>query len=161
MEGTVPPPRTPEEDDLAKLCASLNAQGARYLVVGGLAMNHHGLLRATEDIDLLLETSRDNQKRVLQALEVLPDRAVQEVKANDLDEYQVVRVADEIVVDLMLSACGVTYEEAAGEIETKYIQGVPIPFASARLLLRTKQTYRDKDVLDRMFLERKLHQESR
>lgn len=161
MEGTVPPPRTPEEDDLAKLCASLNAQGARYLVVGGLAMNQQGFLRATEDIDLLLEKSRDNQERVLKALEVLPDKAVCEVNANDLDEYIVVRVADEIVVDLMLSACGVTYTEAVGEIETKSIQGVPIPFASARLLLRMKQTYRDKDIPDRLFLEKKLRTESR
>ena len=160
MEGTVPPPRTPEEDDLAKLCASLNAQGAQYLVVGGLAMNQQGFLRATEDIDLLLEESRENQARVLKALEVLPDKAVREVNVNDLDEYIVVRVADEIVVDLMLSACGITYTEAAGEIETKQIQGVPIPFASARLLLRTKQTYRDKDIADRIFLERKLREQS-
>jgi hypothetical protein len=156
MEGKVPPPRTPEEDDLAKLCASLNAQGALYLVVGGLAMNQQGFLRATEDIDLLLEKSRDNQERVLKALEVLPDKAVREVNANDLEEYVVVRVADEIVVDLMLSACGVTYAEATGEIETKFIQGVPIPFASANLLLRMKQTYRDKDIPDRAFLEQKL-----
>jgi hypothetical protein len=160
MEGTVPPPRTPEEDDLAKLCASLNAQGALYLVVGGLAMNQQGFLRATEDIDLLLEKSRENQEKVLKALEVLPDKAVREVNPNDLDEYIVVRVADEIVVDLMLSACGVTYTEAAGEIETKQIQGVSIPFASARLLLRTKQTYRDKDIPDRIFLERKLREKS-
>lgn len=160
MEGTVPPPRTPEEDDLAKLCASLNAQGARYLVVGGLAMNQQGFLRATEDIDLLLEESRENQERVLKALEILADKAVREVKANDLDEYIVVRVADEIVVDLMLSACGVTYTEAAGEIEIKDIQGVSVPFASARLLLRTKQTYRDKDIPDRIFLERKLREKS-
>lgn len=156
MEGTVPPPRTPEEDDLARLCASLNAQGARYVVVGGLAVNQQGFLRATEDIDLLLEESRENQEKVLRALEVLPDKAVREVKNSDLDEYTVVRVADEIVVDLMLSACGVTYKEAEGEIETKYLQGVAIPFASAKLLLRTKQTYRDKDIPDRLFLERKL-----
>lgn len=159
MEGTLPPPRTPEDDDLAKLCASLNAHGARYLVVGGLAMIQQGFLRATEDIDLLLEESRDNQEKVLKALEVLPDRAVREVEANDLDEYIVVRVADDIVVDLMLSACGVKYTEAAGEIETRNIQGVPIPFASARLLLRMKQTYRDKDIPDRLFLEEKLRAE--
>ena len=33
------------------------------------------------------------------------------IEETDLDEYLVVRVADEIVVDLMLSACGVTYDE--------------------------------------------------
>jgi hypothetical protein len=156
METTVPLPRTPEDDDLVKLCSALNDQGALYLVVGGMAMNKHGLLRATEDIDVLLEKSRDNQGRVLKALEVLPDRAVLEVDENDLDQYTVVRVADEIVVDLMLSACGITYEQAKGEIEHAVVGGVTIPFASARLLWRMKQTYRDKDIPDRLFLEEKL-----
>lgn len=124
-------------------------------------MNQQGFLRATEDIDLLLERSRENQVSVRRALEVLPDKAVLELNENDLDEYLVVRVADEIVVDLMLSACGITYSEAEGEIETKQIQGVSIPFASARFLLRTKQTYREKDIPDRIFLERKLREKSK
>src|SRR5260370_39644630 len=160
METKVPLPRTPEEDDLVRLCTALNDQGALYLVVGGMAMNQQGMLRATEDVDLLLESSRDNQEKVLKALEVMPDKAVLEVEENDLDDYTVVRVADEIVVDLMLSACGVTYAEAAGEIELKDIKGASIPFASAKLLLRMKQTYRDKDILDRVFLEEKLQNES-
>ena len=71
------------------------------------------------------------------------------------------RVADEIVVDLMLSACGVTYDEAVSGIEIKVIEGVSIPFASARMLLKMKQTYRDKDIPDRIFLEEKLREEAR
>ena len=161
MEATVPPSRSPEDDDLVRLCAALNAQEARYLVVGGMAMNQHGMLRATADIDLLLEASRENQQRVLKALEILPDKAVREVEENDLDEYMVVRVADEIVVDLMLAACGVTYDDAATEIEIREVQGVPIPFASAKLLLRTKQTYRERDIPDRIFLEEKLRREAK
>ena len=54
MEGALPPPRTPEEDDLARICASLNAKGALYVVIGGMAMNQHGMLRATADINLLI-----------------------------------------------------------------------------------------------------------
>ena len=158
MEGTLPPPRTPEQDDLAKLCAALNAEGALYLVVGGMAMNQHGMLRATEDIDLLLEASSENQARVRKALEILPDKAVRELRENDLNDYVVVRVADEIVVDLMLSACGVTYDDAAGQIETRQLEGVTIPIASASLLLRMKQTYRERDIPDRLFLQRKLQQ---
>ena len=150
------PPRTPEQNDLVRLCAALNAQSASYIVVGGMAIIQQGFLRATEDIDLLLETSRQNQARVLKALEILPDQAVLEMNEDDLDAYQVVRIADEIVVDLMLSACGVGYDDAVSEIEFVVIQGVPIPFASAKLLLRTKQTYRDKDIPDRIFLEQKL-----
>lgn len=156
MEEPISAPRPPEEQDIVKLCRALNDEGALYLIVGGVAINRHGLLRATEDIDLLLENSQENQIRVLRALEVLPDKAVLQVEANDLDDYTVVRVADEIVVDLMLSACGVSYSEAANEIEIHEVGGVPIPFASAKLLLRMKQTYRDKDIADRSFLQQKL-----
>ena len=156
MEETLPAPRTPEEDDIVKLCKALNDEGALYLIVGGVAVNRHGFLRATEDIDLLLESSKDNQAKVLRALEVLHDKAVLQVETNDLDEYTVVRVADEVVVDLMLSTCGVLYSEAAKEIEFHEIRGVLIPFASARLLLRMKQTYREKDIADRLFLQNKL-----
>jgi hypothetical protein len=90
MEETLPAPRTPEEDDIIKLCAALNNEGALYIVVGGIAVNHQGFLRATEDIDLLLEDSRENQVKVLHALEVLPDKAVLQVQDNDLDQYTVV-----------------------------------------------------------------------
>lgn len=155
------PPRTPEQTDLAKLCAALNAELARYIVVGGMAIIQQGFLRATEDIDLLLERSRENQSRVLKALEILPDKSVREIEKTDLDEYLVVRVADEIVVDLMLSACGVTYEEAQNDVEMKVIEGVSIPFASANMLLRMKQTHRDKDMPDRLFLEEKLREETK
>lgn len=156
MEGTIPSPRTPEEDDLVKLCAALNSQGSKYIVIGGMAMNVHGMLRATEDIDLLIERSRENQNKVRKALQVLPDKAVNEMEENDLDSFTVVRVADEVVVDLMLAAGGITYDEAAAELDVREIRGVPIPFASAALLLRMKQTYRDKDMADRVFLQQKL-----
>jgi Nucleotidyl transferase AbiEii toxin, Type IV TA system len=160
MEGTVPSPRTPEEDDLIKLCAALNSQGSKYIVIGGMAMNQHGMLRATEDIDLLVESSRENQEKVRRALEVLPDKAVREMAESDLDSFTVVRVADEVVVDLMLAACGITYDQAVNEIEIREVGDVSIPFPSARLLLRMKQTYRDKDIADRMFLQHKLEGES-
>jgi PleD family two-component response regulator len=123
-------------------------------------MNQHGMLRSTEDIDLLVESSHENQEKVRKALEVLPDKAVREMAESDLDSFTVVRVADEVVVDLMLAACGITYDEAVNEIETREVGGVSIPFPSARLLLRMKQTYRDKDIADRIFLQHKLGGES-
>jgi hypothetical protein len=138
------------------VCRSLNEHGARYLVVGGFAVNQHGFSRATMDIDLLVEDSPENQVKVKQALEVLPDKAVRELGDDDLGNYVVVRVADEVVVDLMGAACGITYAEAEPEIEIFTIEGVAIPFASARLLLRTKQTDREKDAEDLLFLRHKI-----
>ena len=157
MENELPNPgRIPKEADLVALCRALNECGARYLIVGGFAVIHHGYLRATEDIDLLLDGARENQNRVKKALQTLPDKAILELGDDDLRDYTVVRVSDEIVVDLMISACGIGYDEASRSIETVEIQGVSIPFANPELLLRMKQTPREKDASDRVFLHRKI-----
>jgi hypothetical protein len=42
----------------------------------------------------------------------LPDNAAADIRDADVRQYTVIRVVDEIVVDLMAAACGVTYEEA-------------------------------------------------
>lgn len=45
--------RPPTVEDLIKLCRSLNNEGAKYLVIGGMAVIQAGFVRATADIDLL------------------------------------------------------------------------------------------------------------
>ena len=152
--------RPPTVTDLLTVCRSLNAQGAIYMVVGGFAVNQHGFTRATMNIDVLIDDSPENQIRAKKALEVLPDKAVLELGDDDLRNYVVVRVCDEVVVDLMTLACGISYREGESEIQVFTIDGVPIPFASAKLLLRMKQTFREKDAEDCMFLEAKIARES-
>jgi hypothetical protein len=61
-------------------------------------------------------------------------------------------VNDDITVNLMTEACGVTFEDAREGIEIENIEGVPIPFAGADLMLKTKQGSRGKDAGDRSFL---------
>ena len=68
----------------------------------------------------------------------LPDNAARELTPCELQKYCVIRVADEIVVDLMKTAGGIDYEEASRDIVMREIGGVPIPFASPRLLRRMK-----------------------
>jgi hypothetical protein len=65
----------------------------------------------------------------------------------------VVRVGDEIVVDLMQSACGIDYSAAQNGVLIRNVEGVAIPFASAELLWRMKKpTQREKDIADLFFL---------
>jgi len=148
--------RPPTLSDLVALCGRLNDQGARYVVIGGMAVIQVGFVRATEDIDLLIDASPSNVQRVRRALAQLPDGAAEELSDEDVERYTVVRVADEIVVDLLKLACGVSYDDAKAHVEHVVINGVRIPFATAELLWRTKQTVRDKDLLDRTFLARLL-----
>lgn len=154
-------PRDPESGDLLRICDSLNRAGARYVVIGGMAMVLHGFNRGTEDIDLLVDRTVENIARLREALSILPDNAVREVRDSDIEDYGVVRVADEVVVDLMGSACGIHFEDAENDIDWRDIEGVRIPFASPVLLLKTKQTVREKDEIDRHYLNRLLsNQES-
>ena len=145
--------RPPTERDLVALCAHLNKRGARYVVVGGLAIIAAGYPRMTNDIDLLVATDLENEARVFDALATLPDQAVLELQPGELDKFTVIRVGDEILVDLMKSAGPIDYAEAAKDVVVREVQGVPIPFASPRLLWRMKVvTHRAKDAADLLFL---------
>jgi hypothetical protein len=145
--------REPQLEDLARLGRSLNALHVRYVLIGGCAVIAHGGARTTKDVDLLIDPEPENVARVRQALQVLEDQAVNDVADADVARYSVVRVADEIVVDLMAKACGVDYAEASRDAVTLLFAGVPIPVASPQTLLRTKNTVRPSDAADRQFLQ--------
>lgn len=148
-------PRDPEQKDLVSLCRELNLKGAAYVVVGGFAIMAAGYARFTEDVDLLIDTDPQNERKVFEALMTLPDQAVKALNPGDVAEYTVVRIGDEIVVDLMESACGIRYEEASTDISWREIDSVRIPFASPRMLWRMKcRTHREKDIPDLIFLRR-------
>jgi len=101
----------------------------------------------------MVAVDRENEAKVFSALSTLPDNAVRELQPGELQQYNIIRVADEILVDLMRSAGGIEYEEAAKEVIMREIQGVHIPFASPRLLWRMKaNTHREKDAGDLVFL---------
>ena len=75
----------------------------------------------------------------------MPDNAVAEIADDEVEKYRVVRIADEIVVDLLKEACGVNYEHAAVDgIEIRTINGISIPVATKELLIKTKQTVRPR-----------------
>ncbi|HEY5812990.1 MAG TPA: hypothetical protein VIT23_10115 [Terrimicrobiaceae bacterium] len=50
----------PETGPLLRVCSLLNEAGARYLIAGAYAMILNSLIRATEDVDILIEDSREN-----------------------------------------------------------------------------------------------------
>ena len=148
--------RPPSDEDLARLASRLNELGTKYIVVGGFAIIAAGFARTTMDIDLLVDVSKENDIKVREALKILPDQAILEIEAGEIEKYVVVRICDEFTVDLMAKACGMSYADAEGLIEFREYLGVRIPFASPALLWKTKQTFREKDALDRSFLRRLL-----
>ncbi len=145
--------RPPTQSDLVGLCRELNQRGAKYVVIGGLAIIAAGHPRMTTDVDLMVAADSENEGKVFSALSTLPDNAVRELQPGELQIHNVIRVGDEIMVDLLRSAGGIDYAEAAKDVVVHELDGVPIPFASPRLLWRMKAvTHREKDAGDLVFL---------
>lgn len=143
-------------EDLKALIASLNAQAVDYLLIGGYALFAHGYHRATTDIDVLVPATQEAGIKIRSALMALPDQAAKDIDPAWFDEGENIRVADAFVVDIMLNACGETYETLKQYAETVDLDGVPVRTINLEGLLLTKQTKREKDVSDRIILERAL-----
>jgi len=67
-------------------------------------------------VDLIVASDRENEAKVFAALSTLPDNAVSELQPGELQQYNVIRVGDEILVDLMVSAGGIGYDEAIKDV---------------------------------------------
>jgi predicted nucleotidyltransferase len=140
--------------DLKSLVRSLNEHGVEYLLIGGYALFVHGYHRATTGIDVLVPATQESGERVKAALMVLPDQVAMDLEPEWFTEGEKIRVADAYLVDVMLNACGETYETLKQFMVTVDLEGVTVRKVSLEGLLRTKQTMRDKDVSDRHILER-------
>lgn len=88
---------------------------------------------------------------------LLPDQAARELDAAWFEEGDNIRVADAYLVDIMLNACGETYDSLKQFAITVDLEGIPVRTVSLEGLLRTKKTMRDKDIADRHVLERALN----
>ena len=143
-------------DDLKILLQSLNAHGVEYLLVGGYALAAHGYPRATTDIDVVVPATKQAGRKIKEALMVLPDQVAKEMAVEWFEEGENIRVADAFVVDLLLTANGQTYETLSRYAEVIDLEGIPVRTITLEGLLLTKQTMREKDLSDRLVIERAL-----
>jgi predicted nucleotidyltransferase len=143
-------------EDLKLLLRSLDEHGADYLLIGGYALAAHGYQRATTDIDVVVPATSQAGQRVKDALMALPDGAAKDIEPRWFEEGENIRVADAFVVDLMLNANGQTYDTLSPYAQMIELDGIPVKTLTLEGLLLTKKTMRDKDVADRIIIERAL-----
>jgi hypothetical protein len=140
--------------DLRKLLQRFHEEDVEYVLVGGFAVRMNGFLRLTEDIDVLLPRSIDNGRRVIKSLDFL--QSAQELDPSWFsppeNEPENIRVADELLIDLLFAANGETFESLKPHIRRVDLDGVPINTLDIDGLLKTKTDYRDKDKIDRLAL---------
>lgn len=137
-------------DQLLELLRRFAQEGVQYVLVGGHAVRLNGFVRSTEDIDILLPSSIENGRRVIRALSFLPSSADLQAEWFEVDLAQPdnIRVADELLLDLLFAANGQTFESLQPHARHLHVEGVPIATLDIDGLLKTKTDYRDKDRID-------------
>jgi hypothetical protein len=138
---------------LAEVCAELNAEEARYVLFGATAMQLWGTTRATVDIDILIEPTVENARRVLTALGRTGLGLAREWLAEEVATKPVTVIGDSPRVDVFTVAWSVHFAEAGAHATTFTIEGVKIPTASIDDLIASKRTGRLQDAADIEVLE--------
>ena len=70
------------------LFSSLNSDGVKYLVAGGIAVNLYGIERATADLDIVLKLDRENIKRFIEVAKELGLKPKIPVKIDDFADSE-------------------------------------------------------------------------
>ena len=137
---------------LLRVCSLLNDAGARFLVIGGRACILHGLIRSTQDVDILIEATEENARRVIDGLSRMEDGAARELAPRELIDNVVVKIADDVEVDVSTHAWKVNYADAIGHALEVTIDGIRIPYLGLDDLIASKETYRERDRADWLWL---------
>jgi hypothetical protein len=146
-----------ERDILKRLIAAFESRGVAYAVFGAVAMNLHGLVRATQDLDVFVEPEAANIERLKLALrDVIDDPAIEEISASDLlGDYPAVQYTPPdgaFQIDI-LTRLGEAF--AFGDLQCQRVpfEDLVVTVVTPRTLYEMKKdTVRGKDRIDAAWL---------
>ena len=145
--------------DQRDLLCAFNAEGVEYLVVGGHAVNVHGVPRLTKDLDVFIRGSEANSERVFRALgkfgAPLAGYSAADFHGHEDDVLQIGVEPNRI--DILQAIAGVDFDGAWQRRETFEVEdGLTAPFLSFDDVLTNKlldgrpQDLADADRLTKM-----------
>ena len=134
-----------------KVVEALEREGVRYKIFGAVALNLHGLARATEDLDVFVEPDEQNIEGLKRALfAVFEDPEIEEIDTEgllgDYPAVQYVPPENSFHIDI-LTRLGEAYGYADLESErTVALDGLEVTVVTPRMLYEMKKsTIRPKD----------------
>jgi hypothetical protein len=149
-------------DEFLAVIRAFERENVEYVLVGGVAVNVHGIVRTTEDIDFFIRPSEANVRRIRAALRGLwDDPSIDEITAEDLaGDYPTVRYGPpngSIVIDLM-AGLGSAFRYDDIESESRVFGDTQVRVATPAMLVKMKvDTLRDRDRSDAMALIRRFN----
>lgn len=152
-----------DRDEILRVLRAFEASGLEYMLIGATAMGFHGVVRATEDLDLMIRATPENVERLRAALReaYAGDPHIDEITSADLlGEYPAVRYyppTGDLYFDV-LTRLGESARFETVEAETKEIAGIRVRVATPAALYRMKKgTVRAKDHEDAAALRERFH----
>jgi len=143
---------------MLRMLEALEAEAVEYVLIGAAAMGVHGVVRATEDLDLFIRALPENIERLRCALRVAygEDPSIDEITTADLlGDYPAVRYyppTGDLYLDIM-TRLGTAASYDTVEAETKLVAGVRVRVATPRALYNLKKgTIRPLDHQDATML---------
>lgn len=141
--------------DFKEFFQLLNANNARYLIIGGYAVAYHGYPRYTKDIDIWIETSSDNAKKVIKTLRDFGFESLGLKEDDFLEGDTVIQLGHPPNrIDLIMGAPGVNFNTCYKSRVEEEIDGVCLPFIDLKNLKEQKRASgRHQDLADIQNLE--------
>ncbi len=137
-------------EDFREFLSLLNAHNVHYMLIGGHAVGAHGFVRATNDIDVWIESSLANARRVEAAIRAF-GFDVPELAAEKLIEPSIITRmgVTPMRIEVLNSISGVTFGKAFPNRVFASVQGTSIPVIGLSDLLTNKRASgRNKDLAD-------------
>jgi hypothetical protein len=150
------------ESDFAEFIRILRRHRVRFLVIGGYAMAHHGLVRATNDVDVLVATDEQSVARIRAATrEFVGVEPSPSALRPPRGMFRIGPPSAHIDVTTKIQGIG-DFDLAWQRRSVGEFFGVPVGFLSLDDMLRTKRAAgRPKDLGDVAWLveekDRRLH----
>ena len=162
-----------KKDSLRSVMGVLEGGGVRFLVAGGLAVNAHGLLRFTADVDIVLQLVPENVRRAFAALGTLGYRPIVPVTAEGFADaatrggwirdkgMRVLQFRSDnhrtVTVDVFVEEPFAFDEEYERALKKELRGGTTVRFVSFETLLRMKAAAgRAQDLADIEQLKRRM-----
>lgn len=152
-----------DRDELLKVLRAFETESLEYVLIGATAMGLHGVIRATEDVDLFVRATSENIDRLRRALRAAygDDPSIDDIRDADLlGEYPSVRYyppSGDLFLDVMTRlGDAASFDTVAAEI--KEIEGIRVRVATPGALYRLKKdTVRPLDRRDAAALAERFH----
>jgi hypothetical protein len=92
--------------------ASFQRNDVRYLVIGGIAAVLYGVPRATFDLDILIEPTKENAQKLLDALIEIGFGTAQMTSAEEIVGTEITIFSDRVRLDVQTFTPGIQFEDA-------------------------------------------------